>query len=126
MTDGIGNHIFVLPADKSLSAADLQLFLSCLSSLCVRNEYCSQLSSSGGTQAVSALLLDPDTPRPVVGEALRLLKALCGNDDVKRDVGQMGGAEIVVNAVGRHMVSRFLPLWASLLLDWVVVSVSIT
>ncbi len=84
---------------------DLSVLLSCTSSLAVRNEYCQAIVDEGGLQVLLDLLLDPDQPVQIVMESLRLVKALAGNDNVKKDIRSTKGVGIIVNSMSKHIVS---------------------
>jgi hypothetical protein len=84
---------------------DLCLLLSCLSSLCVRNEYCQFIIDSGALPTIFKLLMNPDQKKETVKECLKLLKVLSGNDNVKKEVAASGGIVTIINAVFTHMVS---------------------
>ena len=81
------------------------LYLSCLSSLTVRNEYCQAVVDDGGLKCLLDLLVDPDQNKNVVKEALRLIKTLAGNDNVKKDIQNSQGISIIINAMTKHIVS---------------------
>lgn len=82
---------------------DLALLLSCMSSLCVRNEYCQFVVDGGALQTIFKLLMNPDQKREVVKECLQLIKILAGNDNVKRDVANSGGIVTIINAINTYM-----------------------
>ena len=86
----------------------MALFLSCLSSLLVRNEYCQQASEKNGLTIVFELLVDPDQKPQIVKESLLLLKTLAGNDNVKNDIRASKGIGIIVDAVLKNIVSIFI------------------
>ena len=81
------------------------LYLSCLSSLTVRNEYCQAVVDDGGLKCMLDLLVNPDQNKNVVKEALRLIKTLAGNDNVKKDIQNSQGISIIINAMTKHIVS---------------------
>ena len=85
---------------------DLALLLSCLSSLAVRNEYC-QLVSDRGLAQLFDLLLKPDQNTKVLKEVLVVLKALAGNDNVKKDINISQKLPLVVATISTHLVNRF-------------------
>ena len=82
--------LFTITSGKNgsnIAVTELALFLSCLSSLSVRNEYCQQASEKNGLTILFELLVDPDQKPQIVKESLLLLKTLAGNDNVKNDYG---------------------------------------
>jgi len=100
------------PSDQT-NTSQVVSFLSVLSSLTVRNEYCKFVADGGqengaseGLKGLLRLLAEPDQNREVVGATLRLLKTLAGNDDVKRDIGKLEGISVIVNAMGKHSSSK--------------------
>ena len=87
------------------------MFLSCLSSLSVRNEYCQQASDKNGLKLVLELLVDPDQNPKIVKESLLLLSTLAGNDNVKNDIRAIGCIGIIVDAVLKNIVSIFIEIF---------------
>jgi len=83
----------------------LKQFLSTLSSLTVRNEYCQQVADDGGLELATTLLSDEGQTKPVIVETLKLLKTLAGNDNVKNDVRTANVYPLLVAAMSRHMAS---------------------
>ena len=90
--------------DLKQDPKDLALLLSCTSSLAVRNEYCQAIVDDGGLQAILDLLVEPDQKTNIVIELLKLLKALAGNDNVKKDIRSTKGVGVVLNSISKHMV----------------------
>ena len=86
---------------------DLALLLSCLSSLAVRNEYC-QLVSDRGLAQLFDLLLEPDQNTNVLKGVLVLLKALAGNDNVKKDISISQKLPAVVATISTHLVYLYI------------------
>ena len=74
-------------------------------SLIVRNEFCQDFEDAGGLQ----FLLDVFTNYPEVEkinwQALKLLKNLAGNDDVKAHIITSGIAPLIIYAINRLRVS---------------------
>ena len=94
---------------------DLALLLSCLSSLTVRNEYC-QLVADRGLSELFALLAKPDQSSIVLKEVLVMLKALAGNDNVKKDINVSKKLPLIVSTITAHLVKAlyfFLMLFGS-------------
>jgi len=94
-----------LMEDNLENGSDLKQYLSTLSSLTVRNEYCMQVANDGGLRMITQILSNPDQSKPVIVDALKLVKTLAGNDDVKRDVAASGGVPLIVATMNRHMTS---------------------
>ena len=96
--------------DKEKPTNEVSLYLSCLSSLTVRNEYCQLVSDKKGLKLLFELLVNPDQKSQVVKESLLLLKAVAGNDNVKNDIRVSKGIGIIVDAIMKNIVSTFLLL----------------
>eukprot|EP00094_Tigriopus_californicus_P011390 TCALIF_10995-PA protein Name:"Similar to Armc6 Armadillo repeat-containing protein 6 (Mus musculus)" AED:0.06 eAED:0.06 QI:0/0.8/0.66/0.83/0.6/0.66/6/268/445 len=92
---------------------ELPLILSCLSSLCVRNEYCQAVAADGGLKVLLELLVDPDQTKDVVGEVLKLIKALAGNDNVKRDILKLDGIRVIVNSMSKYTSVKLVAMFGS-------------
>ena len=97
-----------LIGDKEKPTNEVSLYLSCLSSLTVRNEYCQLVSDKKGLKLLFELLVNPDQKSQVVKETLLLLKAVAGNDNVKNDIRVSKGIGIIVDAIMKNIVSTFL------------------
>ena len=100
--------ILNLIGDKEKPTNEVSLYLSCLSSLTVRNEYCQLVSDKKGLKLLFELLVNPDQKSQVVKESLLLLKAVAGNDNVKNDIRVSKGIGIIVDAIMKNIVSTFL------------------
>jgi len=83
----------------------LKQFLSTLSSLTVRNEYCQQVADDGGLEMAVSILSNEGQAKPVITETLKLLKTLAGNDNVKNSIREAGIFEHLVATMSRHMGS---------------------
>ena len=79
-------------------------FLSCLSSLTVRNEYCQSLADKGGLDSLFEILANPDSSAIVNKDALLLMKSMAGNDDIKRDIRASGKIGVIVSIISNNMV----------------------
>lgn len=92
------------------SPSNLKLLLSCLSSLSVRNEYCQVVAKEhDGLKCILDLLVDSiKQTKGVVAEALKLLKTLAGNDNVKKEIAESNGIYIVISAMNNHMSSALI------------------
>ncbi len=120
--------LIFLPSEQAADGKeeDLAQFLSCLSSLSVRNEYCQAVAvDEEGLKCLFTLLVKPDQVllrfmfpgkcvnigsfvfqgRTVVRESLRLIKTLAGNDNVKKEIQTSGGIAIVINSITKNLVS---------------------
>ena len=101
------NYISLLAGEKEKPTSEISLYLSCLSSLTVRNEYCQLVSDKKGLKLLFELLVNPDQKSQVVKESLLLLKAVAGNDNVKNDIRVSKGIGIIVDAIMKNIVSTF-------------------
>ena len=90
------------------STSNLKLLLSCLSSLTVRNEYCQAVvKEHGGLKCILDLLIDSNKHnKGIVTEALKLLKTLAGNDNVKKEIGESNGIHIIISAINNYVVGN--------------------
>ena len=94
----------------------------------MRNEYCQTVAiEEEGIKTIIALLLNPDQVcrieitkgilrsfksdllslmqgKTVVRESLKLIKALAGNDNVKKDIQSSGGISVIINSITKNMV----------------------
>lgn len=80
---------------------DLLLTIACLT---VRNEYCLVIEEAGGLTFILDAMVEFATSIKVVREALKLLKALAGNDKVKVDIIKHGAAPLITNALDTYKV----------------------
>ncbi len=87
-----------------LSPAELTLLLSVLGSLTVRNEYCQAVVDQGMLKCLIDLLAQQAQARGVVKEALKSIKVLAGNDNVKKEVAKANGIPVVVTSVLNNLV----------------------
>ena len=87
--------------------AEMALYLSCLSSLSVRNEYCQLVSEKNGLTILFELLVDPDQKPQIIKESLNLLKTVAGNDNVKNDIRASKGIGIIVDSILKNLVRYF-------------------
>lgn len=91
--------------DNSDVLADLMLTIA---ALCVRNEFCQLVADCNGiTMIMDALVTFSDSIR-LVREALKLLKALGGNDKVKVDIIRSGAASLIESAFNQHKADESL------------------
>ncbi|XP_024935799.1 armadillo repeat-containing protein 6 homolog [Cephus cinctus] len=77
-----------------------------LASLIVRNEFCQSVEDAGGLKFILDVMVDhPDTEK-LNWQALKLLKALAGNDYVKSHIVTSGGAPLIVSVISRFKGSE--------------------
>ena len=79
-------------------------FLSVLSSLAVRNEYCQAVVDQGMLKAILDLLSKEGQDRNIIKESLKLLKVLAGNDNVKQEIASLNGFAPVLNSILNNLV----------------------
>ena len=73
----------------------------------MRNEFCQKIVDCGGLQFVVDVLVKYYDDRELIESSFFLIKALAGNDDVKREVGKGNGIPLITAALDRHKVVRF-------------------
>lgn len=79
-----------------------------LASLIVRNEFCQTVDDAGGLKFILDVMVDyPDTEK-LNRQALKLLKALAGNDDVKAHIVTSGGVPLIISVISRLKVRSIL------------------
>ncbi|XP_046434464.1 armadillo repeat-containing protein 6 homolog [Neodiprion fabricii] len=83
--------------DKSV-VGDLMLTLA---SLIVRNEFCQTVHDAGGLKFILDVMVDFPDAEKLNRQALKLLKALAGNDDIKAQIVTSGGVPLIVSAINR-------------------------
>lgn len=86
--------------------------LPTLSRLAVRNEFCQKIVELGGLRFVVDLLVKYYDDKDLIESSFFLLKALAGNDDVKREVTKGNAIPLITAALDRHKVgnNRYSPL----------------
>eukprot|EP00045_Choanoeca_perplexa_P010669 m.109707 g.109707 ORF g.109707 m.109707 type:complete len:502 (+) comp15351_c1_seq4:878-2383(+) len=72
-----------------------------LAQLAVRNEFCQEIVSLGGLELLP-VMDDPECGHKVASACFAVLKAIAGNDDVKKDIYAAGGVPIIVSLWARH------------------------
>ncbi|XP_076280558.1 armadillo repeat-containing protein 6 homolog [Lasioglossum baleicum] len=72
-----------------------------LAALIVRNEFCQEVEDAGGLKFVIDVMIDYPDSEKLNWQALKLLKALAGNDEVKFHVISSGCGPLIVSAVSR-------------------------
>lgn len=76
-----------------------------LAALIVRNEFCQEVEDAGGLKFVIDVMIDHPDSEKLNWQALKLLKALAGNDDVKSHIITSGCGPLIVSAISRMRVS---------------------
>ncbi|KAK0168565.1 hypothetical protein PV327_002350 [Microctonus hyperodae] len=77
-----------------------------IATLVVRNEFCQEVEDAGGlTYILDVMINHPDTEK-LNWQALKLLKALAGNDNVKAHIVTSGSAPLIVSAISRFKSSE--------------------
>lgn len=105
--NAIPQLLCILKEGKSTTpVAEMALYLSCLSSLSVRNEYCQLVSEKNGLTILFELLVDPDQKPQIIKESLILLKTVAGNDNVKNDIRASKGIGIIVDAILKNLSNK--------------------
>lgn len=85
--------------DNPDTLADLMLTIAALT---VRNEFCQVIAEADGlTLILDAMVCFQDSLN-VITQALKLLKALAGNDTVKSDIIKHGAAPLIESSLNRH------------------------
>ncbi|XP_033341425.1 armadillo repeat-containing protein 6 homolog [Megalopta genalis] len=72
-----------------------------LAALIVRNEFCQEVEDAGGLKFVIDVMIDYPDSEKLNWQALKLLKALAGNDEVKFHVISSGCGPLIVSAISR-------------------------
>ncbi|CAL7946401.1 unnamed protein product [Xylocopa violacea] len=72
-----------------------------LAALIVRNEFCQEVEEAGGLKFVIDVMIDYPDSEKLNWQALKLLKALAGNDNVKSHIITSGCGPIIVSAISR-------------------------
>ncbi|XP_068605260.1 armadillo repeat-containing protein 6 [Brachionichthys hirsutus] len=74
-----------------------------LSRLAVRNEFCQDICDLGGLKLMMTLLADSYESPELVRQVLGAIRAVAGNDDVKDAAVHVGGVQLIVIAMNRHV-----------------------
>ncbi|XP_043525596.1 armadillo repeat-containing protein 6 homolog [Frieseomelitta varia] len=77
-----------------------------LAALIVRNEFCQEVEDAGGLKFVIDVMIDYPDSEKLNWQALKLLKALAGNDDVKSHIIMSGCGPLIVSAISRMRESE--------------------
>lgn len=73
-----------------------------IASLTVRNELCVVVENAGALKFTMELMREHPDNMKLIREGLKLLKALAGNDKIKVDIVQQGGAPLITSLLGLH------------------------
>ncbi|CAH2986913.1 unnamed protein product [Chilo suppressalis] len=76
--------------------------MSTLAALLVRHELCDVAAKAGASDALLAVLADNYDNVALATQASKLVTALAGNDDVKRNLMKAGIAPVIVALLNRH------------------------
>ncbi|XP_076245560.1 armadillo repeat-containing protein 6 homolog [Calliopsis andreniformis] len=77
-----------------------------LAALIVRNEFCQEVEDAGGLKFVIDVMIDYPDSEKLNWQALKLLKALAGNDNVKSHIITSGCGPLIVSAISRMKESE--------------------
>ncbi|XP_029679470.1 armadillo repeat-containing protein 6 homolog isoform X1 [Formica exsecta] len=72
-----------------------------LAALIVRNEFCQEVEDAGGLKFILDIMTEYPDSEKLNWQALKLLKALAGNDNVKSHIVTSGCAPLIVSAISR-------------------------
>lgn len=75
---------------------------STLGKLVVRNEFCKQVMDLGGLQLILSSFQTNLAHKGIVRQALDVLTALAGNDEIKIAIVKEGGIELVLSGMTQH------------------------
>lgn len=78
--------------------------LSTLSRLAVRNEFCQRIVELDGLRFVVDVLVKHYDNKELVESSFFFIKAIAGNDDVKREVNKINAIPVIAAALNRHKV----------------------
>lgn len=76
-----------------------------LAALIVRNEFCQEVEDAGGLKFILDIMTEYPDSEKLNWQALKLLKALAGNDNVKSHIVTSGCAPLIVSAISRMKVN---------------------
>lgn len=79
-----------------------------LAALVVRNEFCQEVEDAGGLKFILDIMTEYPDSEKLNWQALKLLKALGGNDNVKSHIVTSGCAPLIVSAISRMKVSLYV------------------
>ncbi|XP_011642893.1 armadillo repeat-containing protein 6 homolog [Pogonomyrmex barbatus] len=72
-----------------------------LAALVVRNEFCQEVEDAGGLKFILDIMTEYPDSEKLNWQALKLLKALAGNDNVKSHIVTSGCAPLIVSVISR-------------------------
>jgi hypothetical protein len=75
-----------------------------LAALIVRNEFCEDFENAKGLQCILDILINFSDEDNINYQALKLLKSLAGNDDVKAHIITLGICPLLISALYRFKV----------------------
>lgn len=78
-----------------------------LAALVVRNEFCQEVDDAGGLTFILDIMTEYPDSEKLNWQALKLLKALAGNDNVKSHIITSGCAPLIVSSISRMKVSLY-------------------
>lgn len=96
----------VLTRSMAKNRSDKEVVSCCLlalASLCLRNEYCQEVTDEGGLAVVMDIFSNQRGEVDLVTRALVLLKVLAGNDKVKTEVGRSGGIPLMMASIQQYL-----------------------
>lgn len=74
-----------------------------MATVMVRHEFCQTVGDAGGAEVLVSIFGDNFSSNSVVQQAFKLVTALAGNDDVKRQLMKSGIAPLVVLVINNNM-----------------------
>ncbi|XP_014229097.1 armadillo repeat-containing protein 6 homolog [Trichogramma pretiosum] len=77
-------------------------------SLIVRNEFCQEFEDAGGLQFILDVFTNYPEEEKLNWQALKLIKSLAGNDDVKAHIVTSGIAPLIIYAISRLKSSEYI------------------
>lgn len=77
-----------------------------LAVLIVRHEFCQDVEDAGGLKFLLDVMTDFPDSEKLNCQALKLLKALAGNDDVKAHIITSGSAPLIISLIYRFKVKK--------------------
>ncbi|XP_008554566.1 armadillo repeat-containing protein 6 homolog [Microplitis demolitor] len=80
--------------------------MATLASLVVRNEFCQEVEDAGGLTFILDVMINHADTEKLNGQALKLLSALAGNDNVKSHIVTCGSCPLIVSAISRFKSSE--------------------
>lgn len=78
-----------------------------IAALLVRHEFCQFVDEANGLKYILDIMVEYPDVEKLNWQALKLLKALAGDDDVKAHILNCGSAQLIVSAINRFKVRIF-------------------